>query len=234
MMKVFKELKDLEKELEKNIEKHRTAIEKEIGETEKDLKITVVEAEFPGETKEHFNALNFYKRKMRKLETAKNSIKSPDTSKLEEKIDELEEKYAEHSRKDNTHLTEAYGTAIKCLETAVELLKDKEYDTTDLWKTGFRKYPDEKALNNIEKEIENDLFHKLREKQVHKFLSASRYLKSLELGTEGKSQKAKEKIGDLEEPRERKSEVSQELLRKAEELDFLLLNASAQIKKAEQ
>lgn len=232
MMKLFKELKDLEKELERNIETQRKAIEKEIGEIDKDPKTSVVEAEFPGKTKEHLNVLEFYREKKRKLEEVKNSIEGLETAGIEEEIEDLEEKYAEHSRKDETQLTEAYGTANSCLENAVRLLRDEEYEVTDLWKTGFREYPDEKALNSIEREKENDKFHEVREKHVHSFLTASRYLKTLEFSTKGKSQETREKIGDLEKMREKTSEISQELLKKAETLDFLLLNASAQIREA--
>ncbi|MFB6174823.1 MAG: hypothetical protein ABEJ87_02510 [Candidatus Nanohalobium sp.] len=225
---------DLIEVCQEQIDKSRETIEEEIGEPEDDIELSLAKADFPGDTKEQLNALNFYTRKKRKLETAKNSMESPDTSELQEKVEELEEKYAEHSRKDNTHLTEAYGTAINCLENAVKLLNGEEYEVKDLWKTGFRKYPDEKALNSIEKEIENDLFHKLREKHVHHFLSASRYLETIELDTKGKSEATKKKIGNLEDMKEKTSEISCELLEKAENLDFLLLNASAQIRKAEE
>jgi hypothetical protein len=233
-MTAEEKISDLIEVCQEQIDKNREAIEEEIGEPEDDIELTLAKADFPGDTKEQLNALNFYTRKKRKLETVKNSLEIPDTSELEEKIEELEEKYAEHSRKDNTHLTEAYGTAITCLENAVKLLNGEEYEVKDLWKTGFRKYPDEKALNSIEKEIENDIFHRLREKHVHNFLATSRYLETIELETKGKSQATKKKIGDLEEMKEKTSEISRELQKKGVDLDFLLLNASAQIRKAEE
>lgn len=233
-METKEKLSSLIDQCQQEIDKNREAIEEEIGEPQGEIKLSLSKAEFPGETKEQLNTRNFYTRKKRKLETAKNSLEKPDTSEIQEKIEELEEKYAESSRKDETHLTEAYGTAITCLENAIKLLNDEEYETKDLWKTGFRKYPDKEALNNIEKEIEDDLFHELREKHVHKFLAGSRYLKTLELDKRGRGQATKEKIGDLEEMKEKTLEISEELQDKAADLEFLLLNASAQIKKAEE
>ncbi|AOV94484.1 hypothetical protein AQV86_00995 [Nanohaloarchaea archaeon SG9] len=225
-------LSELTEHCRKEIEKNRESIEEELGETE-NLKKAVTEAGFPGETRKHLKALKFYRKKTKKLEKAKNSTEGLETAELEKKIEKLEKKYAEHSKKDNTHLTEAYGTAISCLENTVKILENREHEPRDLWKTGLRKYPDEKALNRTEKEIENDLLHEIREKHVHHFLTTSRYLKTVEFNRKGLSKETEEKVGSLEEMKEEIRKISQELMEKAEKLDFLLLNASAQIRKAE-
>jgi len=231
-MAATEKLSELTEHCRKETEKNRESIEEELGETE-NLKKAVTEAGFPGETRKHLNALKFYRKKTKKLKKAKNSIEGLETAELEKKIEKLEKKYAEHSKKDSTHLTEAYSTAISCLENTIKILENREHEATDLWKTGLRKYPDEKALNKTEKEIENDIFHKIREKHVHHFLTTSRYLKTIEFNRKGLSKKTKEKIEGLEEMKEKISKTSQELTEKAEKLDFLLLNASAQIRKAE-
>lgn len=231
-LKPVKELEDIRDELQNIVEASQENLEEELGEFEHHSK-AISMAGTPEGTLRQSQIIRYYNTDLRHINTLIETLRNMETNSITEKKKEIEPKHKEHTREDKEALMYTYGSALESLVNAEKLLNWEEYETKVIGIQPSRRFPDEDALKDVKSEMD-DKFHDLREEYVHALLMSSRYLSSITNVRRGGFNKfTEEDLEKAEEISERLTKVRKDLRKRAEDLDFLLLNHTAQLKRAE-
>jgi len=216
-------LQNLESEIETKNSNIKEKMSEDLG-TEEDLVREVAKQGYPGDTAKNMKNLQMLGNERKALKAVKKAIEDINTGELEEKIKEIKEERQKTDRKGSEQIMYGYSAAVQSLEEAKKLVKEEEYHAEGLGKSAATTFPD--PQKKIEKQLglENKFLKDFREKNVHLFLRSSKTL--------GEATKTH----DLEEQGLKNVKTLREKLRKklretAEDLDYLIANAAAQLEK---
>lgn len=216
-------------EIEETIDRHKQKVENEIGEYEHPALIVKGLGE-QGKDRHKLERerqlLMFYEPKLAKIKRVREEIIDPDAEPLKQELDRTEEESSIYQKKDFEILMHYFNNYRNLLRQSIKLLNGEEYNSL-LGDTEERKHPSLDTLEDMKSILERDKFHDLREKHVHKFLTASGVLRRLETSLEGYASVKEEDIKKSEEITESIESITEEFRKRAEDLDLMLLKASS-------
>ena len=214
-------LNDLEKELEEKKEEIREEIKEELGEEENIIREAAKQG-YPGNTDKDMMVLETLKSEEKALEPVKEALQEIETSKIEEKIQDIKEERQQTDNKGKEQIMYGYSSTVQSLEEAEKLLKGKEYNAKGHGRSAATTFPDPYLKIEDQLGLENDFLKEFREKHVHLLLRSSKTLGDSKQKTELKNK-------GLESLINHKKRLREELRKRAEDLDYLLTNASVQL-----
>ena len=215
MAKLEKILNDVEKELKEKKENIREEMQEELG-VEEGLVREAAEQGHPGNTAENMNDLEKIGKEQRSLKAVKEALQEMKISEIEEKIQGIKEERQETDRNGSEQIMYGYSAAIQSLEEAEKLLKGKEYKAQGLGRSAATTFPDPQKKIEDQLSTENELLRDFRENNVHLLLRSAKTLDE----------------ANPEKHLENKEILKEELRKRAEDLDYLIINASIQLEEA--
>ncbi len=214
----------IEEEKQRSIEK----IEEEIGKDNDQITSELARRGYPGDTEKQVHIMEILGKEMKALEKVTETVDKLEADKIREKREEIGRERRKTDRKGSEKIMYGYSAAVQSLEEAEKLVKGEEYDSSGLGTSAATHFPDpyEFGEKKIEKDLEQELLKEFKDNHVHLFLRSSTLLGEATVGRH-----TREKSDRLDEVKGQKQELREELRKRAEDLDFLVTNASRQLEK---
>jgi len=177
--------------------------------------------------------LEFHKSRLNDVKKIRTILNETSTEELEYELKRTKPEYSEYWKRDIQRLVEIVGGYRACLENSIDLIKGKDYDEI-LGKDSGWKHPNIDNLKEIDQKTEEDKFAEIREKHVHKLLTASSILNRWNDKVSYKVDFNEEDVQKAEQINQKIEELRRELRKRAEHLDTMLTRASERFQEGEE